>query len=86
MYIRSVSGSSVAVRVSTDGGDFPFWGADGRELYYRAPDGAIMAVGVKLGPTVTAAAIPSVRKTIGAVPAAQRLCTMSGSSRCAVYA
>jgi hypothetical protein len=40
------------VRVSTAGGEFPFWRADGRELYYRAPDGSIIAVGVKLGPAV----------------------------------
>jgi Tol biopolymer transport system component len=50
VYIRALSSSSVAARVSTAGGEFPFWRADGRELYYRAPDGAIMAVGVRLGP------------------------------------
>jgi Tol biopolymer transport system component len=53
VYIRAVSGSGLAVRVSTAGGEFPFWRADGRELYYRAPDGSIIAVGVKLGPSVT---------------------------------
>jgi Tol biopolymer transport system component len=52
VYIRAVSGSGVAVRVSTAGGEFPIWRADGRELYYRVPDGSIMAVGVKLGPTI----------------------------------
>ena len=50
MYLRPVSGTGVALRVSTAGGEFPFWRADGRELFYRAPDGSIMAVGVKLGP------------------------------------
>jgi eukaryotic-like serine/threonine-protein kinase len=59
VYIRAVSGSSVAVRVSTAGGEFPVWRADGRELYYRVPDGAIMAVGVKLG-TMVALSPPSV--------------------------
>ncbi len=49
VYIRAASGSGVAVRVSNAGGDFPVWRADGRELYYRAPDGAILGVGVRLG-------------------------------------
>ena len=53
VYIRQLSGSGVPVRVSTAGGEFPVWRGDGRELYYRAPDGAIMAVGVRLGPIVT---------------------------------
>jgi eukaryotic-like serine/threonine-protein kinase len=52
VYIRAVSGSGVAVRVSTAGGEFPVWRADGRDLYYRVPDGSIMRVGVKLRPTI----------------------------------
>ena len=52
VYVRAASGVDVAVRVSTAGGEFPVWRADGRELYYRSPDGAIMGVGVKLGPTI----------------------------------
>lgn len=52
VYIRAVSGSGLAVRVSTAGGEFPVWRADGRELYYRASDGSIMGVGVKLSPTI----------------------------------
>ena len=47
VYVRPMSGPGVAVRVSTAGGEIPRWRADGRELYYRAPDGAIMAVGVR---------------------------------------
>jgi Tol biopolymer transport system component/tRNA A-37 threonylcarbamoyl transferase component Bud32 len=53
VYIRGVSGSGVAVRVSGAGGEFPVWRPDGRGLYYRVPDGAIMGVGVKLGPTIS---------------------------------
>jgi hypothetical protein len=49
VYLRPVSGPGVALRVSAAGGDRPRWRADGRELYYRTPDGAIMAVGVRLG-------------------------------------
>jgi Tol biopolymer transport system component len=53
VYLRAIGGSNVALRVSTEGGDFPVWRPDGRALYYRAPDGAIMTVGVKLGTTAT---------------------------------
>lgn len=53
VYVRPVSGPGVAVRVSPAGGDFPRWRADGRELYYQAPDGTIMGVAVRLGTTVT---------------------------------
>ncbi len=59
VYIRVVSGSGVAMRVSSAGGEFPVWRGDGRELYYRAPDGAIMGVGLKLGPPVSLS-LPSV--------------------------
>jgi Tol biopolymer transport system component len=50
VFLRPVKGSSVALRVSTAGGEYPFWRADGRELYYRAPDGSIMGVTITLGP------------------------------------
>jgi hypothetical protein len=53
VYLRSVSGSGGAVRISTSGGEFPFWRSDGSELYYRAPDGAIMAVTVRLSPRLS---------------------------------
>jgi Tol biopolymer transport system component len=35
--------------VSTNGGNFPVWRRDGRELFYRAADGKIMAVPVAPG-------------------------------------
>jgi serine/threonine-protein kinase len=50
VYLRPVAVSGVAMRVSTAGGEYPNWRADGRELYYRAPDGAIMGVTVTLSP------------------------------------
>jgi serine/threonine-protein kinase len=55
VYIRAVSGGP-ATRVSSAGGEFPFWGAEGRDLYYRVPDGAIMAVSVRLSPSVAVSA------------------------------
>ena len=35
--------------MSTNGGDFPVWRRDGRELFYRALDGTLMAVPVASG-------------------------------------
>ncbi len=49
-------------KVSTAGGTEPRWRRDGKELYYLAPDGKLMAVDVKTGPTfeagVATAAVP----------------------------
>jgi hypothetical protein len=37
-------------RVSTSGGVEPRWRADGKELFYLAPDGAITSVSVSVSP------------------------------------
>jgi serine/threonine protein kinase len=42
---------SFRITVSTNGGDKPRWRRDGRELYYIAPDGRLMAVPVRTAPT-----------------------------------
>ena len=36
-------------QISTAGGRVPLWSRNGRELFYRAPDGTLMAVGVDAG-------------------------------------
>ena len=41
-------------KVSTAGGSEPRWRRDGKELYYLAPDGKLMAVDVKAGATFEA--------------------------------
>ena len=46
VYVRSLAGDDVPVRVSSAGGQFPRWRGDGRSLFYRAPDGSIMEVSV----------------------------------------
>jgi Tol biopolymer transport system component len=43
-------------QISTTGGDKPRWRRDGKELYYIAPDGRLMAVPVKVAPTFSPAA------------------------------
>ena len=55
-------------QVSTDGGGFPVWSRDGRELFYRGSDGTLMAVPIAAGselrarcadPALQAAGVPS---------------------------
>jgi len=41
-------------QVSTAGGTQPLWARSGRELFYLAPNGAVMSVPVHRGPTWTA--------------------------------
>jgi Tol biopolymer transport system component/predicted Ser/Thr protein kinase len=36
-------------RISTSGGQYPKWGADGRELFYVSPENKLMAVSLKHG-------------------------------------
>jgi hypothetical protein len=40
-------------QVSTSGGTQPLWSSNGRELFYRAPDGTLMSVSVIPGATWT---------------------------------
>src|SRR5262249_43963404 len=40
--------------ITVQGGAEPLWKSDGRELYYLAPDGKIMAVAVKTDPAFQA--------------------------------
>jgi Tol biopolymer transport system component len=50
VYVRPFPGSGETVQVSTTGGGHPRWRPDGRELYYLAPDGKLMAVPVATPP------------------------------------
>jgi dipeptidyl aminopeptidase/acylaminoacyl peptidase len=44
IYLRSFAASGGQFSVSTTGGIMPRWRKDGKELYYIAPDGTLMAV------------------------------------------
>lgn len=48
VYVRGLSGGSPQ-RVSRNGGDFPLWRRDWRELVFAAPDGTIMSTEVSRG-------------------------------------
>jgi Tol biopolymer transport system component len=46
IYVRSFPDGSHKWQISTEGGFLPQWRRDGRELFYVAPDRALMAVSV----------------------------------------
>ena len=47
MYVQSFPGTGRHWKISTAGGIAPRWRRDGRELFYVAPDGTLMAVPVR---------------------------------------
>lgn len=49
VYVRDFPSGVHKWRVSTDGGVLPHWRRDGRELFYLALDGTLMAVAVSPG-------------------------------------
>src|SRR5262249_42224694 len=49
VYVQSFPGGGGKKRISTKGGMGPHWRRDGKELFYYAPDGKLMAVEVKSG-------------------------------------
>jgi Tol biopolymer transport system component len=52
VFVKSFPPSATKWRVSTDGGSLPRWRRDGKELFYLAADGKLMAVPVASeGPT-----------------------------------
>jgi hypothetical protein len=54
VYVQSFPVPSGVVRVSSNGGVQPRWRRDGKELFYIAGDGKLMAVDVKTAPTFQA--------------------------------
>jgi Tol biopolymer transport system component/predicted Ser/Thr protein kinase len=65
VYISSFPEPRAKVPISTGGGQYPEWGAGGRELFYVAPDNNLMAVDL----TITADAVrPSAPHTLFTLP------------------
>jgi eukaryotic-like serine/threonine-protein kinase len=62
IYVRTFSPDSTAAAsdtggkwlISANGGSLPRWGGDGKELYYVAPDGKLMAVEIATSPAIRA--------------------------------
>jgi hypothetical protein len=56
VYVRAFPTPGVRSQVSTNGGDEPYWGRDGKELFYRSADRMLTAVPVKTDTSFTAGA------------------------------
>ena len=54
VYIRPFPEADREWKVSTEGGSRPRWRADGKELYYIAPDRTLMAVPIEAGEAIKA--------------------------------
>jgi dipeptidyl aminopeptidase/acylaminoacyl peptidase len=54
VYVQEFPEAKSKWQVSPDGGREPFWRADGREIYYRAPDAKLMAVPIEKAATFVA--------------------------------
>ena len=72
VYVQPLLGGGARQQVSRDGGGQAVWRADGKELFFIAPDGTLMAAPVeasgefKAGPQALFAAIPPSTLTITA--------------------
>jgi Tol biopolymer transport system component len=51
IYVQAYPGPEGKWQISTHGGRDPQWRADGREIYYLSPDGALMSVAITATPT-----------------------------------
>ena len=49
VYVTSFPVASAQTQISTNGGGFPVWSRDGRELFYLSADRSLMAVAVTAG-------------------------------------
>ena len=59
VYVQPFRREGERVRVSVDGGGQPQWRRDGRELFFVAPDGQLMAASVGEGPGGPEVGLPS---------------------------
>jgi hypothetical protein len=49
VYVQPFPAGGRPVRISREGGRTPRWSADGRQLFFEAPDGGILVAGVTPG-------------------------------------
>jgi Tol biopolymer transport system component len=81
VYVEPFRRPGERVRVSPDGGRQPKWRGDGKELFYLSPDGQLMAVDVREGPSGPEVGMPTVL-----VPADKAMAEVWGSYDYAVTA
>ena len=59
VVLQSFPSAGFPVPVTADGGNYPRWGHNGKELYYLAPGGGLMAVPIRVtGTGASAAPVP----------------------------
>jgi Tol biopolymer transport system component len=58
VYVQSFPVKGEKLTISNNGGVFPGWGPDGRELFYLAPDNKLMVVDMKFGASSASASAP----------------------------
>jgi Tol biopolymer transport system component len=58
IYIQAFPEPRAKFQISTGGGQYPQWGAGGRELFYVSPGNKLMAVSLKLGPDTVEPSTP----------------------------
>jgi Tol biopolymer transport system component len=63
IYVAPFPGPGGNWKISSNGGTEPAWRADGKELFYLAVDGRLMAVAVKEGPPFEAGAAEALFQT-----------------------
>jgi hypothetical protein len=66
VYVDTFPAPRHKTPISTGGGQYPEWGAGGRELYYVSPEFKLMAVSLKLG---TGSVEPSAPRELFTLPA-----------------
>jgi eukaryotic-like serine/threonine-protein kinase len=54
VYVQPVPATGAKFQISTSGGGRPRWRRDGKELFYEAADGKLMAVAIKIGASIEA--------------------------------
>src|SRR5262249_19889990 len=54
VYVTSFPAGDQEIQVSTEGGGQPRWRADGKELFYRTTENAVMAADIKPGAKIEA--------------------------------
>ncbi len=59
IYLRPLAGPGEPIPVSTQGGVYPRWSRDGRELYYIAPDATMMGVSIRRAAATLEAGVPA---------------------------
>jgi len=54
VYVQPFPATGAKYRVSSNGGTYPMWRGDGRELFFLSPDGTMMAASIKAGSGIEA--------------------------------